>query len=327
MSDFFNRYLSNKSSEADFESFLELLLSDSKEEELHERMIVDWENRSDTDTSVDLTPVLCNVHFRINQSEKSNSVPNKFIRYLTRIAAILVIPLAFGLFYEWSSLSDIKFIQTVSTPMASRTSLILPDGSKVWLNAGSTISFPNRFGKTTRLVQLVGQAYFDVKKDDIPFRVETKNFSVKVLGTAFDVFAYQGENAEVTLERGKVQLETIMNVKADLNPGQQAIINQSDGQIQKRNVDSKAFVSWKENRLTFDDLPLEKVVLCLERWFNVNIAIEDESIRFLKVNGRIEYENIIEVLDLLKMTAPIDYSYDKEKQIFRLKAKQLDQKK
>ena len=230
--------------------------------------------------------------------------------------------MAFALFYQWRSFSsEGGFTQTVSTPLASRTSFTLPDGSQVWLNAGSTISFPNRFGKKSRVVRLTGQAYFDVKKETIPFSVETKNFSVKVLGTAFDVFAYPGENAEVTLERGKVQIETTTNVTTDLNPGQQATINKSDGQIEKRSIDSKAFVAWKDNRLTFENEPLEKVVLCLERWFNVTINIEDASIRNLKVNGTIEYESINEVLDLLQITAPINCTYDKDKQIFKIKAK------
>jgi len=321
MSDFFNRYLSNKSSEEDFERFLDVLLSDTKEKELHERMVADWDNRPDNESATDLAPVLCTIHSRINQVEKSTSVNKLVIRYFSRIAAILIIPLTLALFYEWSSLPDTMFMQTVTTPLASRTSLILPDGSKVWLNAGSAISFSNRFGKKSRVVRLTGEAYFDVQKDEIPFRVETKEFSVKVLGTAFDVFAYPGEDAEVTLERGKVQLETNANVKADLNPGQQAVISKSDGQIVKRDIDSKAFVSWKDSRLTFDDVPLEKVVLCLERWFNVEIAFKDASIRNLKVNGCIEYESILEVLDLLKITAPIDYTYDKDNQIFRLKAK------
>lgn len=321
MSDFFNRYLSNQSTEEEFAKILELFSSNAKEKQLQERMQADWETRVERKTVADLTPVLCEIHRQMNQSVKSYSLTRDVIRYFARIAAILIIPLAFGLFYLWSSLSDARFVQTVTTPLASRTSLTLPDGSKVWLNAGSTISFSNRFGENSRVVSLIGQAYFDVKKGDVPFRVETKNFSVKVLGTSFDVFAYPDENAEVTLERGKVQLETSKNVIADLNPGQQAIINKSDGQIMKRDIDSKAFVSWKDSRLTFDEVPLEKVVLCLERWFNVNIDIEQASIRNLKVNGSIEYENIVEVLELLKITAPIDYSYDKDKQIFRLRAK------
>ncbi len=322
MNDFFNRYLNNKSSEEDFNNFLDLFLKEEKKEELEQRMYFDWQNRTNNDIVPDLTPVLHEIHYEINKTDKYVTEKKSIFGYLSKIAAILILPLAFALFYQWHSFSSGGgFTQTVSTPLASRTSFTLPDGSQVWLNAGSTISFPNRFGKTSRVVRLTGQAYFDVKKETIPFSVETKNFSVKVLGTAFDVFAYPGENAEVTLERGKVQITTTTNATADLNPGQQATINQLDCQIEKRSIDSKAFVAWKENRLTFVDEPLEKVVLCLERWFNVTINIEDASIRNLKVNGTIEYETISEVMDLLQITAPINCTFDKDKQIFKIKAK------
>lgn len=324
MSDFFNRYLNNQCSEEDFNHLLNLFLKENREEELEQRMYADWKSRLSMDASPDLTSVLHEIHYKINKTEKKLPLKKSFGRYLTQIAAVLVLPLALALFYQWvSGSAEAKYLQTVTTPLASRTSFDLPDGSKVWLNAGSTISFPNRFAKDKRVVKLTGQAYFDIKPDQIPFKVETKDFSVKVLGTAFDVFAYPGENAEVTLERGKVQIETNAKVVTDLDPGQQAIIDNHDGQIDKRTIDAKAFVSWKDNRLTFVEEPLGKVVLCLERWFNISIDIEDVTLQNIKVNGTIEYETITEVLNLLQITAPIAYSYDKEKQIFKIiRAKQ-----
>lgn len=323
MSDFFNRYLNNQCSEEDFNRFLDLFLKEERVEELEQRMHSDWKDRPEANAIPDLTPVLYEIHYQINKTDKKPTGKRPVIWYAARIAAILVLPLALAFFYQWGvHSSETKFTQTVSTPLASRSSFDLPDGSKVWLNAGSTISFPNRFGKNARVVKLIGQAYFDVKKDKIPFEVETKGFAVKVLGTAFDVFAYPGENAEVTLERGKVQIETIANAVMELNPGQQAIIDKQDGQIEIHNIDSKAFVSWKDNRLTFVEEPLESVVLCLERWFDVAIDIEDVAIKDMKVNGTIEYETISEVLNLLQITAPITYTYDKDKQIFKIRSKQ-----
>lgn len=322
MNDFFDRYLNNKSSEGDFNHFLDLFLKAEKGGELEKRMYLDWKSRPEADAVPDLTPVLHGIHYKINKTEKKTSEKKSVVWYLPRIAAILIVPLALALFYQWGlSSSELKFAQTVTTPLASRTSFDLPDGSKVWLNAGSTISFPNHFGKNARVVRLVGQAYFDVKKDNIPFRVETKDFSVKVQGTAFDVFAYPDENAEVTLEQGKVQVETNTKAMVDLTPGQQVVIDKSDGRIEKRDIDSKAFVSWKDNRLTFVEEPLGKVVLCLERWFNVAIDIEGDAVKDIKVNGTIEYETITEVLNLLQITAPINYTYDKDKQIFKIRSK------
>jgi ferric-dicitrate binding protein FerR (iron transport regulator) len=323
MSDFFSRYLNNQCSEEDFNRFLDLFLKEQNLEDLEQRMHSDWEERPEANDIPDLIPVLNEIHFQINKTDKKITGKRSVLWYVTRIAAILIIPLTLALFYQWGALSTrTKFTQTVSTPLASRSSFELPDGSKVWLNAGSTISFPNRFGKNARVVKLIGQAYFDVKKDKIPFKVETKSFAVKVLGTAFDVFAYSGENAEVTLERGKVQIVTMTNSVTELDPGQQAVIDIQNGQIEKSSIDSKAFVAWKDNRLTFVEEPLERVVLCLERWFDVAIDIEDVSIKNLKVNGTIEYETISEVLNLLQITAPINYTYDKDKQVFKIRSKQ-----
>lgn len=325
MNDFFNRYLNNHASEEDFYNFLDFFLQKEKEEELKQRMHQDWENRHDSNSNTDFAPVLCNIYSLISKTEylvKSTSVKETFLTYLYRIAAILILPLAFALFYEWySNNSETIFSQTVSTPLASRTSFILPDGSMVWLNAGSTIQFPNKFGKKSREVKLTGQAYFDVKKDEVPFNVINDDFTVIVLGTAFDVQAYPKENAEITLERGKVQIETKANEQTFLESSQQATINKLNGRIEKRDVDSKVFVSWKDNRLTFEEEPLGKVVLCLERWFNVEINIEDDTLSELKVNGTIEYESISEVLNLLEITSPIRYNYDKENQIFKIRAK------
>ncbi len=86
-------------------------------------------------------------------------------------------------------------------------------------------------------------------------------------------------------------------------------------------IDSKALVSWKDNRFAFVEEPLEKFVLCLERWFNVAIDIEGAAVKDIKVNGTIEYETITDVLNLLQITAPINYTYDKDKQIFKIRSK------
>jgi len=322
MSDFFNRFLKNDCSEGDLKSVIELFHVPEKKQLLDEEMHLHWENTSNEENCSDFDNTLYRIHYTISQHENENPPKVSIFTYLTRIAAVLFIPLSLALGYQFMAKSSKDAIlQTISTPLASRTSFELPDGSKVWLNAGSTISFPTKFSGESREVKLCGQAYFDVVKNHTPFLVATNKFSIKVLGTAFDVSAYPDEDALVTLERGKVSIGTVAKNGISLDPGQQAIINKSDGTIEKHDVDSRVFVAWKENRLTFVDEPLEKVVACLERWYNLDIKIEDESIRKLKVNGIIEYETINEVLALLEITAPIRYSYDKDKHIFKLRAK------
>jgi ferric-dicitrate binding protein FerR (iron transport regulator) len=188
----------------------------------------------------------------------------------------------------------------------------------VWLNAGSSISFPGKFDGKTRSVKLIGEAYFDVKADQIPFLVETPRFTVNVLGTAFDVMAYEGEPASVTLERGKVELQNEGKSLGFLDPGQQAQFSQGSDKINIDKVESEIFTSWKENRLIFQSEPLELLAKRLERWYNLTIVISDPSLNSLKVTGKIEVESFSEVLDLMEYTLPIKYQYNKNERILTI---------
>ena len=252
--------------------------------------------------------------------KRTDSKKLRLIRYFSRVAAILILPVTIALGYMIiHNFSVENLVQTISSPLASRTSFDLPDGSKVWLNSGSTLSFPTHFTGRERIVKLNGQAYFDVKKDKIPFHVKTENFTVNVLGTAFDISAYQGEKASVTLVRGKVAIETPKGCETVLKPREQAFVKK--GSIQKRNVNPDLYISWKDNLLVFVDEPLEEVVSKLERWYNLDISIEDESIKKINVTGTFEYESISEILQLIEITNSIKYSYDKDKRTIILKHK------
>jgi len=321
MSDSLNRYLKNNCSEEDLVSVIDQFVSPEKQNELEQKMHSHWASVSEERTNADLQSTLYKIHYEINTSEEKKRT-SKIIRFLTRIAAILFIPMALALGYQYYNNPNIGTLtQTITTPLAARTSFELPDGSKVWLNAGSTVSFASDFGKKARTISLNGQAYFDVRKDKIPFEVKAKSFNVKVLGTAFDVFAYPDEEAAVTLERGKVEISTNAGTGSELHPGQRAVIDKTTKQITTNEVDSKNFVSWKDNRLIFNDEPLFKVATCLERWYNLKIDIRDESIKNMKINGTIEYESINEVIDLLSIAGRIDYTFDKDKRHLILKAK------
>lgn len=312
MKDYLRRYLKNECNDQDLDSVVELMLSPEKDEELDGQMQKHWNATSNEDSDPEFTNVLYRIHYLINQTEKSEPKRVTIYHYFSRVAAVLMLPLIIALGYQmFYNQSKNGSYQTITTPLASHTSFDLPDGSKVWLNAGSTITFPASFNSKQRLVRLTGQAYFDVKKDEIPFCVETENFNIKVLGTAFDVLAYQGEEALVTLERGKVSLETSSGNGAVLIPGEQAVIEIGNGQIEQRKVETSKFVAWKDNRLIFTDESFESVCLKLHRWFNVEISIDDESIKKIPVNGIIEYESISEVMQLLEICAPVKCTYNK----------------
>jgi ferric-dicitrate binding protein FerR (iron transport regulator) len=270
-----------------------------------------------------LLPTLHKIHFEINQQEKTGSKSGNFVTYLTRIAAVLFIPLAIAFFFtiQKNTFSDIE-IQTISTPLASKTNFELPDGSVVYLNSGSSLSFPGQFTGEKRLVKLTGEAYFDVKKSKQPFEVETSALTVDVFGTAFNVMAYKNALPEVTLERGKVVVRSKSDDQRILQPGEQAVIDTLDNTISVNNVETGLFTSWINNRLIFKNEPLENVIQRLERWYNISIDIEDENLAQKRLNATIEYESISEVMELLEITLPLKFEYKKNERKLIIKTSQ-----
>lgn len=314
MKDYFKKYLKNDCSENDLKSFVELFVEPKNQAELDRQMSENW---NEIQTAVDipnLNDTLYKIHFEINQQEQYQKKSINLMVLLTRIAAILLLPLAIAFFFQiQKNNSSVNLSQTISTPLASKTSFTLPDGSRVWLNSGSSISFPKEFYGQERLVKLSGEAYFDVKKSDHPFRVKTALFTVNVLGTAFNVLAYDHEIPVVTLERGKILLQTKSKNEEILQPGQQAIIDTVHQQIILNNVDTDLFSSWINNQLIFRNEPLATVVRRLERWYNIDIEIKDLSLDNILMTANIEFESVREVMELMELTLPVQYHYDSEK--------------
>jgi ferric-dicitrate binding protein FerR (iron transport regulator) len=207
-------------------------------------------------------------------------------------------------------------VETVTTPYGARTNFKLPDGSEVWLNSGTTISFPRQYGET-RNVELSGQAYFYVVKDGKPFVVKTGFGSIEVMGTSFDAKAYANDNFETTLVEGSVKIVDGNNRTATLKPGQQATIT-PDGEFSLLNVNTGNITSWREGKLVFIKTPFVEVAKDLERWYNVKIELQGERLKKIGYTGTIELETFGEVLELINVTTPIKYSFNKNTRILKI---------
>ena len=208
-------------------------------------------------------------------------------------------------------------IQTVTVPFGARTNFELPDGSTVWLNAGSTLSYSNQF-KENRPVELSGEAFFDVKKSKKPFIVNTRYGNVEVKGTSFNVKAYEQEYLQATLVSGAVLVSAPGNNRsATLKPGQQAnIISQN---INVAYVETDLYTSWKEGKLIFRKEYLPDAVKRVERWYNVIIELDDDKrLKDIWFSGTLEMESFSEVLELLKVTSPIDYTYNEKTRTIKI---------
>ncbi|MBO9631743.1 MAG: FecR domain-containing protein [Chitinophagaceae bacterium] len=168
---------------------------------------------------------------------------------------------------------------TMSTPRGRQFQLLLPDGSRVWLNAASSIRYPVAFRGPDRKVIVSGEAYFEVAPDqEKPFYVQTKNQLVQALGTSFNVNAYGNENTEqTTLIAGsiKVNMSSGKPLYAVLEPGQQAQLDNQKQSLSIAEKQSEAAIAWKNGYFNLEDLPFDKVMKKLERWYDIEVVYQN----------------------------------------------------
>ncbi|WP_106832260.1 FecR family protein [Parabacteroides pacaensis] len=233
-------------------------------------------------------------------------------RYWQQIAAILFFPLLIFTvsFYTYRPLSAEKVLdQEVISPYGVRSLITLPDSSKVWLNAGSKLKYPQRFISKTREVYLQGEAYFEVKSDKSnPFVVHSGKVRVKATGTAFNVEAYITDSiTAVTMEKGTIEINIGSSKPMSLMPGERLNFNHNTSKYLIQKTDPYKWCAWKDGNLVFRDDPLEYVFKRIGQMFNVSIQVKDPEIAKHPYRATFEGESLDEILRLLKMTAPIYY--------------------
>ncbi len=208
--------------------------------------------------------------------------------------------------YSSVNRKDTLVYNTLSTPPGGEYRLILADGTRVWIGAATEFKYPVVFSGNTREVQIAGEAYFEVAKDNTkPFIVKTEYTDVKVLGTSFNIRAYQNEAEQTTLVQGQVEVIT-EKWRQLLTSGDQLNVQNSTFEIRKIKV--QAYNTWKNQRFIFSDELLEDVVKKLERWYNIPFDIQDAILKQLRFTGNIpKYENLDEILKKLELTTRIHF--------------------
>ncbi|WP_276381626.1 FecR family protein [Flavobacterium sp. H4147] len=192
---------------------------------------------------------------------------------------------------------------TLSTPTGGQYNIVLADGTKVFLNAVSSIKYPTQFNGDQRIVELEGEAYFEVAKNkNQPFIVKSADQAIKVLGTHFNVHAYDNEPIiKTTLLEGSVAV-TYQNQKTILKPGQQSNVTANSNKITVREVDTDAAIAWKNGRFKFDNADLKSVMKQLERWYGIKVEYRGDvsDVRFN--GGTFRNKNLSEVLKVLELS-------------------------
>lgn len=251
------------------------------------------------------------------------------------------------LFRQW--LQPIKepkalpYVSIQETKAGERKPLQLPDGSKVTLNAGSSLKVIGGFNTVTREMELQGEAFFEVAHDaNRPFIIHTSIMDIKVLGTVFNVQVYADDKtAETVLLKGSVEvtLHNAEHQKVILHPYEKIVLaNTTADQLVAQNLtvpnnnsnpnayrieqlnynaadSSLAEVSWVQNRLVFNSQPFDKIATTLERWYNVKVIFEDSTIANYRYTGVFEQKNIYQVMEALRLSRPFKYTIDKNNMI------------
>lgn len=198
--------------------------------------------------------------------------------------------------------NDELHYNSLITPRGGQFMIILPDGSKVWLNAATSLRYPTAFSGNTREVQLTGEAYFEIAPDaQMPFIVKVNNMEVKVLGTHFNIMGYPDENnIQTTLLEGAVQVQH-NTAAVRLNPGQQAYL-QGDNMTVKKNVDVDEIVAWKNGYFHFNHESLPGVLRQISRWYDVEVIYET-NIPEREFGGKIgRNSSLNDVLKILELS-------------------------
>lgn len=176
----------------------------------------------------------------------------------------------------------------ISVPEGSRTRLMLPDSSTVWLNSGARLAYAKDFGKKGRDVHLEGEGYFEVRRDERhPFTVSTEDLAVKVLGTVFNV--REDGNTTIDLISGKVEVSTAEGLAMTLSPGERAVLDHSTGNLSKKL--SEPFVSdWTAGRMSFTNTSMSEILTRLQKHFNIRIELQDNSLAQERFSGSIDLD-------------------------------------
>ncbi|WP_321307116.1 FecR domain-containing protein [Marinifilum fragile] len=216
-----------------------------------------------------------------------------------------------NIIYTPKTTSNEKLLfNAIDVPRGGEFSLTLSDGTKVWLNADTKFRYPVKFSNSKREVYITGEAYFEVAHNkQAPFVVHSHDAKVKVLGTSFNVSAYEDQEfIATTLVEGAVQINNLGNEKL-LKPGYQSIIIRGRDEIEIQEVDTELYTSWVNGVYEFENMELEYIMTQLGRWYDVKFFFTEESFKHIKFTGAFEKENSFEyALNLIERVADVDFA-------------------
>ncbi|GHT12329.1 iron dicitrate transporter FecR [Bacteroidia bacterium] len=309
--DLFEKYIINKATEEEIREMIHFI---SENPSLHRWIELQIQN-APAEINKDLkNSMLNNIRKEISLPEKSK--PSTTIRFKKgfRIAASVILLIGFfsGWYQYWGvnktkEMAEEPFL-IVAGP-GEKANMTLPDGTRVWLNSASKLTYYNTYNQKNRLLKLNGEAYFEVAPDaEKIFSVQCVDMKVEVLGTTFGIKAYDEDSIiSMVLVEGKVQI-TLPEKTWVMKPNDRAVYNKSTKKISSYIVKPRDFTDWQKNKLRFENETLQDIAITIARIYNIDYSFEDESIKHIRFTGAVDNTNIESVLNAISLTAPIRYT-------------------
>lgn len=305
--------------------------SEIEKEALHQWIQEDPENQIILDEVEKMWKLTGDLEFRLNPDVDEEWVNFKTIRdkedrstksfnqselarWIYRAAAILVVGLGFiyliNSFNSNTGQTEIILANTSESLVKKK----LPDGSEIWLNKNSQLTLSKSFNSDNRAVILLGEAFFEVKKDvSSPFTITSGNVITEVLGTSFNVRAISGENQiEVVVVTGQVSFGSVENASSKLliDPGFKGVWKKETKQFEKSINEDTNFLSWREKELTYDQESFDKVVISMERYFQIEFQIENTALLDCHYTGKFKDATLEEVLEIIGAALNLEFKID-----------------
>jgi len=336
--DLLKKYFNNSCSDAELKSVIDWFTISAKTQAGKELLFRFWEEmpaHEEDNQKVNFDYILDRIHHDVNIHQSNELLliaddnitqfrkKEHFIRILTRVSAIFLVPvLFFGLYMSSKYYSSLQVqnnagqtYNEVFSSVDAITKVTLPDGSSAWLNHSSILKYPAVFQGDLRTVELKGEGYFEIAHNpSMPFVVKVEEINVVALGTSFNILAYPDEDRiETSLISGKVELQKIgqdgqISTLLKMKPTDLVIYQKNNKKLITQTVGDDRNFSWKEGKLIFNKAPMGDVVKKLSRWFNVDIQISDPKLLELTYTATFRNETLPQVMELLTMVSPINYS-------------------
>jgi transmembrane sensor len=308
------KYLQGQCSPAEEDLFLKWLKESSENKKFfyEQKALLNYRKvkHFGTDEQINQAAARFRSNVLLAESRRKKQVYLRFLRYAAVLVFLLAVP---AILYKANYFSSDSKLITISIAQTDSSKFVLlSDGSSVWLNSNSSLTYPETFANGERNVQLAGEAYFEVSHDSLhPFKVQTQNIQVKVLGTSFNVRSYSSEtNTETTLVEGKVLIQNEQgNSLATLAPGQMADYDKTSQYLAVRAVDPNGYTAWRHGLIVFTNAGLNDITEKLSELYQVYFIINGASAQHTTYNFSFRKgQSLDKVLEMLSFIAPIKYN-------------------